>query len=377
MATERLDLGPSPDLEISLCSGHLEVRGSDRAETIIESSTPQLEVSLREGGATIDRFLAHGTIRVPRGARVRGGQVRGHLRLRGIDGEIQFEGVGGSCEARHTGPLDIQSINGDVRIRKTGGPVSLGIVRGSANLRDVEASIRIEEIGGSLLGRNIPLGVEVGLIRGDLSLRTDFSPETTYRFDEVGGDVLLRVPDGSDVRIIAKARGDLSFDETFAATTEGEYTILTQGSGSATVHVTAKGSIALRKRGDYSIDEDFAGAFEDFDAHIANLASLMTEEFTSIGLEVGSRISERVRRKVARKLETARRHMEAAQKQVEQAVESAHKQAGRFAPSVDVEDQRTEPMSPEERLAILKMLEEGKINVEEAEQLLAVIEGQK
>jgi L-aminopeptidase/D-esterase-like protein len=91
-------------------------------------------------------------------------------------------------------------------------------------------------------------------------------------------------------------------------------------------------------------------------------------------------ISERVRRQVEQRLSVARRQVEAAQRRVEREVERGTRGPGSGRLSIDVKfggpkAAPREAISEEERIAVLKMLEEGKISVEDAQRLLAALEG--
>jgi hypothetical protein len=70
--------------------------------------------------------------------------------------------------------------------------------------------------------------------------------------------------------------------------------------------------------------------------------------------------------------------MEEAQRRVEKSVRSAGRDVGAAAMGDTVQvdlGHAQEPITEEERLLILKMLEEKKISVQEAEKLLAALEG--
>ena len=78
-------------------------------------------------------------------------------------------------------------------------------------------------------------------------------------------------------------------------------------------------------------------------------------------------------------LDAARRKMVDAQRRVEQTMRSASRDLGSAEWSVNVNlgnsQKPSEPISEQERLMILQMLEEGKISVAEAQKLLAALEG--
>jgi len=81
------------------------------------------------------------------------------------------------------------------------------------------------------------------------------------------------------------------------------------------------------------------------------------------------RIGERVRRVVSRSMRKAAKAQRRAERRVDRAHGRTHVHIGPFdAPA-------GEAASEEERMSILRMLEQGKVNVDEAESLLKALEG--
>jgi hypothetical protein len=79
--------------------------------------------------------------------------------------------------------------------------------------------------------------------------------------------------------------------------------------------------------------------------------------------------------KMQRKLEAARRRAERKARAAERAARDRRRrpESYKYSPPKSVPAQ--EPVSDEERLMILEMLEQGKISIDEAEQLLSALEG--
>lgn len=122
-------------------------------------------------------------------------------------------------------------------------------------------------------------------------------------------------------------------------------------------------------------------------------------EFPGLSSELHERISRRVEDATRRALEAsmrAREQTEQAQRRVDRAMRRAEEKmhtverrnmhfgvkVGRFG--MEVDDRRpapsgevlaSEPVSDDERLVVLKMLQEKKISIQEAEKLLAALDG--
>jgi hypothetical protein len=108
--------------------------------------------------------------------------------------------------------------------------------------------------------------------------------------------------------------------------------------------------------------------------------------------------SERINRRVQASMERAKVHLEAANRRAEAKIQATVRRAEMKARAAEVRSRRgshfnvnigrwnwdltpqspsekSEPVSDDERLVILRMLKEKKINLEEAEKLLAALEG--
>jgi hypothetical protein len=82
-------------------------------------------------------------------------------------------------------------------------------------------------------------------------------------------------------------------------------------------------------------------------------------------------LPDRVRHRVERQIDAAMRQVKSAEREAQRATERGKKGPWSFSPW-----QSSEPVSDEERMAILKMLEEGKITVQDAQKLLTSLEGE-
>jgi hypothetical protein len=204
------------------------------------------------------------------------------------------------------------------------------------------------------------------------------SAATVSRFDAVGGDAIIHVPPWASVRFVVPAGTSLHLPRELEAVSEGEKAIVTLGDGLATVHLAVDGGVIIKERGDDDLGDEFAAAFdEDFAASWESITARVEEQ-------LGARLQDlpdHVRSHVEANLDASRRHMEAAQRKAKQAVRRAERHAleglGAVQVGIGSSGPDTGPVSEEERLAVLQMLEEGKISVEEAEELLAALEGRE
>jgi hypothetical protein len=112
----------------------------------------------------------------------------------------------------------------------------------------------------------------------------------------------------------------------------------------------------------------------------SGLSEADAERIARRAREASERATARAQEKIARAQERLARKMEAASRKAEQrgrasAGRSVH--AYPWPPQPPNPPEAKEPVSDEERLMILRMLEQKKITLEEAENLLAALEGKR
>jgi hypothetical protein len=225
--------------------------------------------------------------------------------------------------------------------------------------------------------RNLNGNAEVEHVGGDLIFRTAFAAGTVHRFS-VGGRARFHVTAPAHVRFVAPLGTAFHLEPGMTAVEEGETLIVTLGDASATVHIQAGGGVRISHR-DESDEIDLSDFEEDLDTRLADMAAQLNAHFASLETRLDTEITGQVRERVGRDMDAVRRHLEAAQRRVEEAIRRAQREGMRHVefhkappgPAVSAE-----PVSDEERLMILQMVEQGRISVEDAERLLAALEGE-
>lgn len=377
MAYERLDLGPSPHIVVS-CRGSLDVRGVPGEETRLDGGS--LSVERTETGAIISS-PGDCTLRLPPAATVELREVLGDLRAKELGGGVTGHTVNGTCYVRRVGSLALDEVLGDARIREVAGQVRVGTVHGSLTVRDVQGVVSVESVLGDFLGRDLANSLEIGEVHGAFALYCSPAPGVTSRVGSVSGDAVLRVLPATNMRIILPGDAELEMNQGLEALREGDRRVVTIGSGEATVMLEDVDSVLIKRSGGFDEEASFAYAFtlgSEVSEHLANISAELEAQFATLEADLASTISERVRRQVERRLHNARRQVDAAQRHVEREVERAQRRSSGFRASVETGGQpgaSPQAVTEEERLMILRMLEEGKISVEEAEDLLSALEG--
>lgn len=376
MPVMRLNLGANPRIMIEQCGGNLEIRGWSREETVIEYEDREADIESVEGTVKLstDNSCA---MRVPEAGTVSINNVDGNLKIKEVDSALNINHVGGTAIIRKVQTLHVGGIDGHLMVREVEGDFNFNHVGGNATLRDVHGMLTGESIDGHLVAKSINGGANIQHIGGNLAIKTDFKAETHYEFRS-DGSVEIAVPEAADVRFQVEADGSIKADTNFQTILEGRQRIFVAGSGATTFKIIAGGSVRIKQRSMYRSEEDFPDGFEDFNEQMEDALSQLDIQFESIEAQL-DRIPDHIRGRVSRQLDAARRRVMDAQRHATRTVERATRDIG-TNPSVYVDfagGQPSDPVSEDERMMILQMLEDGKITVQEAQKLLEALEGRE
>jgi len=290
-------------------------------------------------------------------------------------------------------------------------------------------------VGGDLFLQDVGGAIQA-LAGSDVTLEVNFKPEQEYAL-QAGGDLTCRVGPEASVRLTLIAGGEVTIDVPAAQWTGGSNSkTVTLGAGAAAANLRAGGDLQLTGAGpeadslgdfDEKFGADFAGMADDFgaqiesqiesqiSAHMANFDKLMAERMAGLNFvtdpvdaakiaATARRAAERVERVTRQQADAARRRAEKQAEAAQRLAESAQRRAEAINRKVREEHGRrgwpfrgdparppqpprppapnrptapaapVDPVSDEERMMILRMVEQGKISVGEAEKLLAALE---
>jgi hypothetical protein len=240
---------------------------------------------------------------------------------------------------------------------------------GDVSIREVEGNITLDSVGDDLALRGARGDIKVN-VGEDVIVYLD--PKTDGEYSVVAGDdILLVLP--LDANATLNMQGDKIDVDLPGVDPDQDVTERTVvlGNGSAKISLSAGGDVRVSNRED-------AGEFAE---EFGNFAG-MNFDWSGFGDRISKRVEETTRRATKRAEEAVRR----AERHAER-----HARRGRGGLVVgrwnwDLKgvpkppappEPPTEPISEDERMAILKMLSEKKITAEQAEQLLSALEGEK
>lgn len=147
-------LGLTPSIQIEGVGGSLQIKGWMRSEIFISSDDEQSELIELEEGIRL-RTAADCVLRVPRAARLQIGQVAGNVRLKYLDADLRIEQVGGSLVCRSVANLSIGTVNGSLMLKDVLGSIVCQQVGGSVIARHVQGDLELAQVGGNLDGRHL------------------------------------------------------------------------------------------------------------------------------------------------------------------------------------------------------------------------------
>jgi hypothetical protein len=358
----------APQLTIT-CHADLQIVGTaDNLLLIdIEDNSPASRVDRQEDVVKITA-MADCDISCPIGSSLTIEHVSGDVRVTQVTGPLAINTINGDAALHDVGPTSIKTVQGDLSVRDTGGDVQIDVVRGDAKLKRVGGSIAINKVAGDLVATDLDGGLAISSVGGDASIETELHAGQSY-VAKAGGDLIFRV-DGGGGQFALNARGDLRVRLPMTNWTGNERSATgTYGDGSA--------QVTLMANGDLLVLPGKAGAEWEADQISEHVESMIESAMSQFELQM-SKVQQDLEQRFGQMDKQTEKAAERAARSAERAKRKAERAAGSWSfsfgrpPTPPMPP--SEPVSDQERLLILKMVEEGKINVDQAAQLLAALE---
>lgn len=382
MTSERLKVNEAPQIMIE-GDGPLNTRGREPGEIRLTSNGDSMLTPTEEG--TLVRYVGDATLRVPPDSMLFISQVNGPCRLRDISGAIQIEQVNGPLSGRELKTLLAGQINGPLTLREVDGEVGIEHAASTISLREVTGRVFCQRVDGEVTVRDVGADMQFEFIEAGFGLRSTLREGQQIRLGQVNGPMRLKIDGKSGARIDLPASVELRSDLKAEPGDEGRQVVVV-GEAAGYIRVDqADGPVLINHYSDGNDDFVFDASFI---AEIDTIADQVDEQLKAVQMEIeaglnhvraradfSTDLSERIRRRVEREMESAQRRIEAAQRATSRAARHAAGGVRVTVGNAAQEQAQGEPVSEEERLAILKMLEDGTITVDEAQKLLATLGG--
>jgi len=373
------NLGAEPKITIETIDGDLRLVGWDNDEILVKVSDEENLTSKQEDPDGLVLSCPDDlSINVPRNASVNILRVMGDMSIRGIAGTLNVEFIDGDVSIRDVGQVSIGTIESDFSLRAAKGDVHVKHVGGDASLRGVDGSIKLDSVSDDLAIRGVGGNLTVD-VDDDVVVHLVPKPDQEYSVI-AGDDIMLVLP--PDANATLNLSGDsimVNFPDVEVDDSTSQ--VVTLGEGAAKINLNA-GSRLLVSDTELAADSahefsNFANMMFDF----GNIGKEFGEHWGNWGQEFGERVSQKAveaAERAARKAEATARRMERHARHQERHARKGAKfswtfDSSKFPPA----PKPSEPVSDEERMTILQMLSDKKITAEQAEELLAALEGGK
>lgn len=407
MANQSFEVEENATLSVTTCQGDLTIQGWSRNVIRLQADSEELDVK-REGNTLMVSSPTDLRIDVPHSATIRVQNVTGDARFKRIQGTLSLGRIEGDLVLSRVNAADIQHVSGDVSARVVDGDLSVQAVKGDMSARKVGGRLEIGEVGRDLGLRELMADSKAEQVQGDIRLKTAFTSGKSYRF-KADGDLVARVPPDTDADLTLRSRGkqiQIKAPLVDRAEADGEVTGRL-GEGGAEVELEAGRDLVFVAREDdwgaigadigsigAEIGVEFGGEFaslaeeiaEQVQAHMDEMSAQLEAKLSSLEIDMAAidtraaqaaqRATERARKEMERAAERLRRSAEREADKVRRKASKIHARASYVPPGRPAKETKTgEPVSDKERMAILNMLAEGKISIEEAESLLEALKG--
>jgi hypothetical protein len=361
--SQTISAGRTPKIEIDSIGGDLSLVGWEGDDILLKADDDEMRVS-QVGEQVLISCNDDLSIRVPKGASIFIKQIGGDASVRGVMGQIELKDIGGDLSMRDVNSVAIDAVHADFSLRGAKGSLFIRKADSDVSIRDVDGNVSLDSVADDLALRDVRGNVAVN-VGEDVVLYLNPQAGNTYSVN-AGDDILLVMPPKANATLTLSADDiDVDWD---SVENEDDVTsrVLILGDGSANVTLSAGGDIRISNR------SDAGDSAEDFG------------NFAGMGMD-WSGFGERISRRVEQATERAQKKIDAATRRIEQKTRDAERRGrgkavleiGRWNwdLSKGVPVPPKQQVSDEERLAILKMLQEKKISAEDAEKLLSALEG--
>lgn len=366
--SKTISAGHAPKINIETIGGDLSLVGWEGDDILLKGDEDEMKVS-QDGGQVNISCTDDISLRVPKAASVFIKNISGDASIRGVMGGIELKEIAGDLSIRDVDSVAIDTVKSDFSLRGAKGHLFVKSAHSDVSIRDVDGNVSLESVADDLALRDVRGSVSANVAE-DVVLYLNPQAGNTYSVT-AGEDILLVMPPNANATLTLN--GDEIDVDWKGVDKDGDATsrVITLGDGSAVITLNAGADIRVTNQ------SNAGDSAEDFG------------NFAGIGMD-WSGFGERISRQVEQATQRAQRKVEEAARRVEQKTREVERRTRRGKGALEVGrwswdlSSKGVPMpsmpskpqaSDEERMAILKMLQDKKITAEEAEKLLASLEG--
>ncbi|GAB4535511.1 MAG: hypothetical protein Fur0018_25860 [Anaerolineales bacterium] len=364
-----LEIPSDAQVHILRAAGDLTIKGWGQAR--IECKTGAETMPLQVDGAQVYITLDDDAVLwVPYECALLLDDCAGDVRIKAVQRTVTLTHCSGSLDIRDGGGLQAAHVGGDFSARRMRADLQVDEIGGDALVKDVDGQFAAHAIAGDLRLRNVNGGISA--VAGG-EARVSFAPVPWQAYHiAAGGALVCRFPDETAAHLqLHSAKPEICLRLPGRSETvqqESYECVLGEAESAPTVALHAGDTLTVRQ----SLDEASAGPLDDdmalqiesqvlaqLDLAEAELDAHLSDLSAQLG---GTRLPEDARRRVRERLQAVRERV----RQKVRRARFVHRQAA----------DTHQPVSEDEHLLILRMLQEGKITADEANRLLEALEGQ-
>jgi len=419
MDSQRLSTSIAPEVFIEQIDGNLSVKGWERPEVVVFADADELSMDENDDIVQLE-CKGNCDVRMPHNASLQIGRVAGDARVKFLEEKLKIDIVHGSLTLRDIEAVQVETVHGDLTTRGIQAGMHVSQVNGNTTVRNVLGNCILDDIEGNLDLRDVDGEVHAN-IQGNAHVSLSQINGVEYHI-QAQGNIVCHIPGDASAQLNLSSQAEViqvrlpDVTDTFEQA-HWEYSL---GAGEASMSISSGGTITLvaykparngnseplRAHGVYIGDLPTDVSFEiaqeietQITAQIDAMTRQLSERMASISEKVGKaglspdeteRIMEQARRTSERETSRAQAKMRRAQEKLERKLETAlrrsefkskaanRRTSSHTSPVWQSTRRETppadDPVSDEERLMILKMLEQKKITLAEAENLLSALE---
>jgi hypothetical protein len=369
--SKSLSVGSNPKIRLDQVGGDISIVGWDGTDLLIKGDEDDLR--LDQTGEAVSVSSGNDlSLRVPKGTSLEVNSIGGDASIRGVLGGIEIKEIHGDLSVRDAGNLSMDTIHGDLSLKGTKGNLFVRNAYGDVSIRDVDGNVTLESVSDDLALRGARGNIKVN-VGEDVIVYLEPKPDGAYSI-HAGDDILLVLPRNANATV--SMQGDEIDVDWQGIENDEEVTerVVVLGDGSAKISLSAGGDVRLTNQADAGDSADEFGNFAGLNFDWSGFGDRISRQVEAATARAAKRAEEAARR--------AQRHAE------RHARHAGHPRGGLMVgrwnwnlsdtpkPPTPPEPP-ADPVSEDERMAILKMLAEKKITAQQAEKLLSALEGGK
>jgi hypothetical protein len=369
--------------------GDLNIQGWDRSEIRAVSPSRQLPSLQTRPEEVLVSCVDDCDLEIPAGAQLTIEKAAGDLFVHGLKAAVSIVRVGGDLAVTDVGMLDLQSVGGDAQIHQVAGPLNIQRVGGDLIAGSLNGVVMIAAVNGDLEVQLPACDVNTNA-RGDVDMAVQALKGQKIALN-ASGDVNIFLPAPVDADLSLVCGGDIRVERENEATLRADHILNTRlGSGGSRLSIHAGGDIEISDR-EWDLGH-LERSRERIKMHWEGLNGQRRRSSARFSFVIGGAdLTDRVNRRVEDRMRHASHRIDEAMRRVEERTRRMEQEG--FVPPIPpippipprppVPPVSPDPfrqagqasrVSEEERLLVLRMLQEKKITPEEADRLLQALE---